>query len=103
MKPSEIIEKYGWCQNAAARDSDGMSIHALSSEATCFCLSGAVQRAFRGGAYPWLVFMVDTKTFLPRGFTSVIVWNDAPGRTKEEVIQLLKSVEDANPGIVFSN
>lgn len=69
MRPSELIEKYGWIQGRYGGPSSG------------FCASGAILYA----GWSW------GPTFREGG---VAAWNDDPHRTKEEVINELKELED---------
>lgn len=83
VKASEIIEEYGWSQAMLGSKLDG------------FCLDGAVATAhgwpdeFDGYAYDRtrsvLVQFVRTKF---QG--GPILFNDHPGRTKEEVLEMLR-------------
>lgn len=82
LNAASLIEKRGWCQGRAM-DGKGR-----------VCLMQAIGRAagelgvdtFRtSGVWP---FVEEVHSRLRRGGTA---WNDAPGRTKEEVIAALKS------------
>lgn len=70
---ADHLEKHGWCQNVLYDDDD-----------KC-CIIGA---ALRAG-----VLSLDTPFALTIGLGgNIITYNDAPGRTKEEVIQKLREI-----------
>ncbi len=81
-----------WTQGALARDCDGNEVEAMGQIATCYCLSGAL----------WVVAADDESKFhellnkfcdangLARGSRHMIEWNDAEGRTYEEVITAVR-------------
>ena len=88
MTPAEImdgaanlIEQTGWTQGALARDVDGWPIHEDQSRAVCFCATGAISRT---RINEWDITVLP---FLPQPLTK---WNDAPGRTKAEVLAALR-------------
>ena len=87
------IEK-GWCQKAPARDASLKETSAWSPSATQWCLVGAIaaeahyrtpQEIREQGA------ALRTRLYetLPG---SIVDWNDAYGRTKEEVLEALDRV-----------
>lgn len=101
MKAWEIIEQNGWCQRSAAKDSRGLNVDLRSEEAVCFCAVGAILRKHdKNSAAATDIGKVATKVATPlqmskTGFSfndAVADWNDAPGRTKEEVVALLKEL-----------
>ena len=57
-----------------------------------YCLMGAIGEVFpgRGGVTPEYKAVYDAIT--SHGIKSLIEWNDAPGRTQEDVLRLLDSV-----------
>ena len=74
MKAWELLEQTGWCQGAMT-DQDG-----------CICAFHAVIQIYGYGSpeesrLSWLI----------EG--SISTWNDAPGRTKAEVIAALKAAD----------
>lgn len=84
-----LIEK-GWTQAAYARDINGYRVSPRSTDAVCFCSIGAIQHVHGSWGVP--------ERFLTRAsehaYWSVPVWNDKPGRTKEDVIALFdKAIE----------
>jgi len=73
----EYLERHGWCQGAVAQGDN-------------VCIVGAV-RAVGGSHNPaygpamWRI----SRAIDNLGPAGVIAWNDAAGRTKEEVIEVL--------------
>ena len=87
MRPSEVLEQDGWCQGQGSDDSKHR------------CLIHSV-----GYALPFYPEIEDFLTRAARvlgleGWHGLTQWNDAPERTKEEVIALLKEVEAEVYGI----
>jgi hypothetical protein len=97
----ELLLTRGWTQAAYARDGNGRVLGAseYDSQGTCFCAIGAVrtalisnvpieERSFEG---PW-EFSARAESLLHRAVAPYAVnlfeWNDAPGRTRDEVIAL---------------
>lgn len=75
----------GWCQYKHAQDGNGNVTYPENQRATAWCVSGAVMAA--GG----LVFGSAhnaIRDLLPVDST-VTHWNDQPGRTQTEVLELL--------------
>lgn len=78
---ADLLEERGWCQNRA-EDRDGH-----------FCAVGALDAAL-GVVEPYLtlggLFSEAVRALRAHIGTSVVCWNDAPGRTADEVIGLLR-------------
>ena len=72
-KAADYIEKHGWTQGEYERE-DG-----------AVCLAGAISRVALGAR------VHDLDDLVPD--SCVIQWQDRPGRTKDEVLALLRSVE----------
>lgn len=76
-----LIEVRGWCQN-----------YYFNSEGN-LCMLGAVEQAIKANDCDFLSVYLEIRNILFEnlgGFASV--WNDAPGRTKEEVVAKLREV-----------
>lgn len=87
MKASEYVRK-GWTQGEYARNSDGKYVLWSDPTAVCWCLDGALMAAYPGVGYSLAINKLrDVAPF------NIIVWNDAPDRTKQEVIELLERAE----------
>lgn len=72
-RAAEIIEKRGWCQG-------GIGMHGKR-----VCAFWAIE--FAGGATMAHIRKMNAATGM-----SIAAWNDAPGRTKEEVIAVLREL-----------
>lgn len=81
MRPSKWLAEHGWCQGSLFEGGRG-------------CLLGAVLEATETSVAA-SKFML----FVERRHPRFAAWNDAPERTKEEVIALLKEVEAEVYGI----
>ena len=91
----EIVNN-GWCQQAYARDSDGKPTLVDADDAKSFCVVGAIRKAddvydFRTPGTRWVYAALHKLT----GLNEVFAWNDQDGRTKEEVLAALNTVEGA--------
>ena len=96
MKPSEILReavKLNWTQCAFARKSDGFETSFDDPKASCFCSLGRIyritgdERESNARARLYLRRTIGEFMFIPE-------WNDAPGRTREEVdAAFLKAAE----------
>lgn len=86
----ELLSKpKGWTQLHAATDSYGSSVCVFSSEASCFCLSGGLEKVVNPPQNGFEL-LVQAQRII-EGITDhlIIWWNDKPGRTQQEVIELL--------------
>lgn len=87
---ADLIEPEGcWTQGAYARHENGNPIGPMEDNATCWCLSGAIQRIDKGSQFSraWETF----DTFVRRrGHDHIAAFNDAPGRTQTEVVAALR-------------
>lgn len=93
----ELIAQ-GWTQHAFARDAQGEICAASEAVATCWCIRGAVRRVCLTGESSesplWGKVLHTLSTTLGRG--GLAEWNDAPERTKEEVLSLFdRAIEKA--------
>lgn len=87
MKAAEFLDQHEWCQGTYARDAEGNPRVAHSREAVRFCLIGALLRVYVGDSF----FQVRAQ------ITEALQqhppnWNDAPERTKADVVNLLKEL-----------
>lgn len=93
----------GWTQGCEARDDSGNPVDFDSPEASCFCITGAMQAAsffvgsqsIRRQIYQKIV---EKKELQESGLAAesaaylVAKWNDDQWRTKEEIISLLNEL-----------
>jgi hypothetical protein len=105
-----LIDEKGWTQGASARDAAGNDVMLTDESAVCYCLSGAFDVASRGGG----VVVIDAELLLAEAIfrdvigeddedcrplspafdpeqDSVVIsfWNDAPARTKADVLAVI--------------
>lgn len=97
-RAADLLEEFGWCQWSPARDEDGWNCLPCDRGAQSFCLTGSIERAVfdltghdmrANGPLPGLS-ITNTR---PSGYTGRSFdprWNNAPGRTKAEVVALLR-------------
>ena len=85
----------GWCQGPFATDEEGKSVSWDKPEAACFCALGAVYRAAHDLPLKDAPHFVLSRACIRlgdaarrQGFTGAVDFNEAPGRTQEEVWQL---------------
>lgn len=94
MKPSQLLREKGWCQGGSALMADG-TLHKhipITGEPVAYCLVGACNKAYPF-AYPhWGVISDRLATHLGINQWGLSLWNDTPGRTKEEVISALEAI-----------
>lgn len=92
MKAVDFIRK-GWCQRFYAVDRDGLMVSATDTEACRWCSLGALRVAYgvnkeENPAYYKVLDILQVRT--QRMGISLTAWNDATGRTQEEVIALFE-------------
>ena len=81
----QVLAEMGWCRGVPAMDEEGEWRRATSPKAVVFCALGAVDRVTDHN--PFLQNDVNRLLSDLSGHP-ILTWNDAPGRTKEEVIAL---------------
>ena len=103
-KAREKIEK-GWTQLAYARRPDGTVVHSNHGDANCWCLSGAIDCAYKelelddrstlsSGAYRAVYDTIVQENHVD----TIAEWNDRPGRTVEQVLAVLdRTISDLEP------
>jgi hypothetical protein len=93
MKVYELLAKpESWTKKAPARNKHGKEVNASYSEATCWCLAGAICKLIeevkiRASIYKQIHKEIDSE------YTSTVDWNDAPERTHQDVIDLCKKLD----------
>lgn len=91
-KAIEILETKGWGQRVLSEGSGETEFEMLQAEDACsFCMMGAIQRASMDLGFS-VYHSADVFKHLYRlnNFDSLAKFNDAPERTKEEVIEVLR-------------
>jgi hypothetical protein len=93
-KTKELLTPAGrWTQFGYAKDATGRTVSLQAASAVCFCLVGALQKSGSTPLEPRLdaqLFFELNKT-IGKDSLSIPSWNDARGRTQEEVLQLLEN------------
>ncbi len=88
MKAYELLATPDkWTKGAFARDRFGEVVEANSPDAVCFCIHGAMGRCYRG--YSEQLDQLRAKLDV----AVVMDWHDAPERTHEEVLAVLKELD----------
>ncbi len=94
----EYLER-GWIQGVAARSITGEPCSHSDPNACRWCLTGAVSRAAFTNkwqdCYPYLTAIISLLASSREDARWVCVWNDQPGRTQEEVIELVNRCIEA--------
>lgn len=92
MKAYEVIDSpEKWTQGYYATDANGKQTTSLSNDAICWCAIGALMKAYaddKDGNYALAFRKLNGAIRY-----DIINWNDAPGRTWEEVHGLLKELD----------
>lgn len=89
LREARALIAKGWAQGAFARDKCGSKVLHYSPDACAWCLSGALRAAW-GGSEEYL----HARNFVVAviGASCLPTWNDAPDRTKEDVLAALDEV-----------
>lgn len=88
MKAYELLEQKGWCQRVLAKDVSGFNVRPEDKRACTFCAVGALYHCYDSDDA--FNITVDLNSIHRKGLVS---WNDTTGRTKQEVIDLLKKAD----------
>lgn len=83
--PVEALEA-GWCRGAYARNEQGEAVSAKDPAAVEWCLFGAGHKAYGEDTWGHEIWLDALEELL--GVDVADGWNDAPERTKDEVIAL---------------
>jgi len=85
-----LLETKGWCQEYYALDKFGSPVHEKTPEACHFCGLGALNRVtpLQLDGELWNI----REIFGAVHGVTIIKYNDAPGRTKAEVISAFKEL-----------
>mgnify|MGYP001593808819 CR=1 FL=1 len=75
-----------WTQRHAARMKCGKPVGARDARACCWCLLGAIEAIYDGQASQDAQCKVENEV----GGRLLSVWNDDPGRTHSEVVELCR-------------
>ena len=96
MKAYELLsDPSRWTQKTMARNKHGDATSPLDLDACSFCLVGAIERCYGSideGIPLEELIKQELKVQAPN-FEFIGQWNDAPDRTHEEVVELLKKLD----------
>lgn len=90
-RAKELITQ-GWTQEFFARDKNRTVCHSASKNAVCFCLLGAIKRANREFKTEYRDELIIEDRLINFLKESPASWNDAPERTKDDVLSLLSTL-----------
>jgi hypothetical protein len=95
VEARDLIEK-GWCQGDGARGATGKVVRPLDPDAVCFCAVGAIDRVCEGDD----LLREEAWHRLRLGIFGdirgpIVKWNDAPERTKPEVLAAFQKAIDS--------
>jgi hypothetical protein len=76
-----------WTQGEGARDQSGSVVGSKEPVAVCWCSIGAIHRGDDGGGFCGYDARLLVKE-AAGGVSSLAEWNDAPGRTQAEVLNV---------------
>jgi hypothetical protein len=85
LTQARALIETGWCRGSSARDAKGLVTPFGGEKAVSFCASGALVHL----SYCMTKAFRDASAALHKAvgaFGSLAYWNDAPERTKEEVL-----------------
>ena len=89
MKAWELLEQKGWCQGTYALNKHSMRVHP-TKRAHAFCAIGAIRCIYKTQER---MEVAAKKVLKYIGLNNISIWNDSPGRTKEEVIEALRKAD----------
>lgn len=94
----EILVEKGWTQGCCARDARGKNCDIGSKAAVCYCAVGAISHVsdYSEPTRPFKQACIALRRVINiKQGMSIGSWNDAPERTKEEVIAAFdKAIEE---------
>lgn len=96
MKLHELLsDPSRWTKGATARNSIGNIVSSYDPTAVCFCLIGAIFRIYPDDYPNAFNERVAIHKQLEGRLSNhdIVGWNDAPERTHEEVLALLKELD----------
>lgn len=94
MKPSECIKK-GWIKGRLAIDNQGSYCSPIDPRACGWCTVGAIRKCFNNDGYcdAFYKLLFEKIRNKYNKYSDIEEFNDAPSRTKEEVIEVLEEAE----------
>jgi hypothetical protein len=80
LQAADIIRERGWCQHVLVDPLSGG-----------FCAEAAIRQAADGTPAKISLKSMPARALLEKRVETIPIWNDAPGRTKEQVIEALEA------------
>ena len=81
-KAWQLIDQVGWCQ--------GQSVKRKGTTIIGYCVMGAIRVTYGGDRSACWAAIEKMRAVIGEG--GLAVWNDAPGQTKEHVIEVMQAV-----------
>ena len=75
-----------WTKEYAAKDKRGLGVVPFDPNTVCWCLLGGIEKCY-GSKWVEIVNDVHAHIRMP-----LSIWNDAPERTFEDIVQLVKEL-----------
>ena len=103
FRNARLYTACGWTQDEFARDENGQPVSPFDSNASCYCMNGALQVVCGENPEPrYILAEIIRKNYrrkmkqeIPMPWISdsmvIAVWNDDPMRTQADVIQLFNA------------
>ena len=94
MKAYELLSDPGkWTQGAGARSGNGGVVLGSDVTAVCWCVIGAIGKCYPSNAESLAAMHKVWLELNKNGFDGIANWNDDPGRTYEEVVEVLRKAD----------
>lgn len=78
----------GWTQDVQAKDIVGHRVSCYNTNATCWCVEGALRKAAFEKDIPWFYPATKVRNVIKQD--RLFEWNDDPERTQADVIRALE-------------
>jgi len=91
-----LIDASKWTTKTSARNAEGEACSPISKDAVCWCLSGAMLKCYPDTYYDhsWLEIERRLRNHLKiLGEYSLLVWNDNPKRTFQDIRDLITTLD----------
>ncbi len=92
MLPSQYLE-IGWTQGNYAIDELGLEVPLNSNKACAWCLAGAISASYHDGTLDKNIVIKFNRAIFETIDQDFSTWNDNENRTQQEIIDLVKEVE----------
>jgi len=97
LRQARALLDAGWCKGASALDAEGLACWSDSKRAVCFCMLGAINRAFPDGGQRDIAFKL-IRPLIPANFLgSIYGFNDDPKTTKAMVLATMDEAIEVAP------